>query len=478
MCRRSSKMPVVLRLLFAATLLQASFASSADSYLLNNVHILPMDSPRLLRNHSVLVEDGVITAIGISGLIDAPSEVEVVDGGGGFLMPGLSDMHAHIGGDADSYKPGTVTVAENQLLRYLATGVTLLRDTAGSPQHFEISTKLKNREWLGPDLYFTSPVLEGENAVWGEFTTKVLQADKAGKLVREYAEDGYWGVKVYHTVSAEVFDALISAGERSSIPIIGHVPFAVGIERALRAGIYSIEHLRGYDFDGMTLQALAADGGRSAERFLSLKRMSEQRMEQLVSLTLRHGVWNTPTLAINRFLFDQQSRAALSEHPRYPLVHPNIRHAVENASQLDSIFSEGARDALQQVLPRQKELVKRLYEAGAGVLIGTDAVVAAWVPGFTAIDEMQSIAEAGLSNYDVLKMATVDAARFMGISDERGTIAAGKQASFILLDGNPLESLDNLWGLRGVLHNKRWLTAAQMRLQLEQQAERFPPINK
>ncbi|MEQ8515906.1 MAG: amidohydrolase family protein [Chromatocurvus sp.] len=443
--------------------------------MIRNVSVLPMDAERTLSNQSVLIDDGVIVAMGPSGLFSGSDDTTVIEGAGKYLMPGLSDMHAHIAGYADDYEQEAaagISISENQLLMYLASGVTLLRDTAGSEQHFDMQQRLKDNQWLGPELYFTSLILEGEQAVW-DSSHKVLTPEAVDPLIAGYAHRGYWGVKVYHTLSAAVFDEIIAAGERHQIPIIGHVPFEVGIDDALQSGMLTIEHLRGYDFDGMQAEALFADGGRSRERFSSITRMSDERMADLVAQTVANGVWNCPTLAMGRFLYDADARAALTVDPRYPMVHPDLRASVENSSSLDEIFSPDAKAALKESSPHSLELTRRLHDAGAGLLIGTDSVIPAWVPGFTPIDEMQEIASSGISNYEVLRMATVNAADVLGLSADRGTIAVGKQASFILLDADPSSDLGALWKLSGVMHNGVWLTQQALEAQLRLQMESF-----
>lgn len=466
----SSMSGVLTKLGVAASVLLLALPALGDTYLLRRVNILPMDTPRVLENQDMLVRNGNIAAIGGHGSLLAPDDAIVIDGGGHYLLPGLSDMHAHVSvySDVDG-KTDDAGVAENQFLLYLATGVTLLRDPSGSPAHFGYRDRIAAGEIPGPDFYFTSRVLEGENAVW-DWAIKALDPAEVEPLIAGFARDGYWGVKVYHTLSSEVFEAVIEAGRRHGIPVIGHVPFEVGIEASLIAGMYSIEHLRGYDFDGLSIEQLAAEGGRSALRFSSMNRMSDERMDELVELTLLAGTWNTPTLAISRFLFDTELRAGIAEHPRFALVHPQMQQAQLNANALDAIFSPESKAALREVFPRQQELVRRLNAAGAGLLIGTDAVIPAYVPGFTPIDEMLAIAEGGVSSFDVLHSATVGAAESLGIEARRGTVAVGKEASLILVDGNPLLDLNVLWALQGVLHHGRWMSLADIEQQLCEQA--------
>ncbi len=466
--RQGRVRPLWLALLAATVILAPA---SAETLLLANVHVLPMDTERVLEGQSVLVVDGVLRAIGATGSVRAPPDAQVIDGTGAYLMPGLSDLHAHISGYAlGESEEGLSQVAANQLLLYLATGVTLLRDTSGSDAHRGYRRLLESGKELGPELHFTTPVLEGENAVW-DFSVKLFDPAEVERQIARYRSEGYWGVKTYHTLSAGVFEAVVRAARKHDLPVVGHVPFGVGIDRALELGMTTVEHLRGYDFDGLSPEELTADGGRSAKRFRVISEMSDERMEELVQQTLVAGTWNTPTLAVNRFLFDAEARAALAQHPRFRHVHPTLQGMVLNANALDAIFSPEAKAALRDVLPDQQKLIRRLHQAGAGILIGTDATVPAWVPGFTPIDEMQLIEQAGVSRFEVLQAATRDAAAVLGIEAERGTVSVGKRASLILLGDNPLDDLEHLWSLRGVVHQGRWLSRQTLEARLEEQAQ-------
>lgn len=442
------------------------------------VNVIPMDHERVLEDQTVVIEDGVIVAIGARDVVTAPRRAKVIKGEGRTLMPGLADMHAHIAGyTGDDNVGDNPAIAANQLLMYVATGVTLLRDTAGSPAHHVYKEKIASGALVGPDLYFTSPVLEGPNSVW-DFARKLLDPADADALVKKYAEDGYWGVKVYHTLTADVYDAVIAAGLRYDIPIIGHVPFEVGIDRALAAKQYSIEHMRGYDFDGVPVEQLKAGGGRTPERFGSWLKMSDARMTALAEKTAAAGTWNAPTLAINRFLFDASSRAALADHPRFAMAHPSMQNAVLNANTLDAIFSPDAKAALEASNPRMLQMVKALNEAGAGLLIGTDAVIPAYVPGFTPIDEIAAFTEAGLTNFEALRAATADAARSLGVADRLGTVTVGKRANLILVDGDPLTDINALWALEGVMLGGVWRDFEELETLLNEMAETFDAPEK
>ena len=174
-------------------------------------------------------------------------------------------------------------------------------------------------------------------------------------------------------------------------------------------------------------------------------------------------------MAIVRFLYDGAGRSALADEPRFSRVHPALRLSVVSATALDERFSPESRAALRDVQPAQLEFLRQLNEAGAGILIGTDSVVPGYVPGFTVIDEIKVLASGGIPAFDVLRAATVGAAELLGIDERRGTLETGKEASFIMVAGNPLEDLDQLWSLRGVVHQGRYRTLADIEAMLDQQ---------
>ena len=450
----ASGLLVCLFIALMASIVSAAEQPARNILVFDQVNVLAMTDDQIKHNQRVVIIDGMITALGDSHSIDVPLGAKVIDAQGKYLMPGLSDMHSHINAGSNG---SDQEVAQNQFLLYLATGVTVVRDAGGSPTHLQYKRDLSAQKILGPELFVASPIFEGENAVW-PFSVKATSAAQAKEAIQAFAKQGYWGVKVYHTVSNEVYDAILSESAKHQLPVMGHVPFDVGIEKALKSGQLSIEHLRGYDFDGVAQEWLEKDGGRNAERFGSWNQMSDERMDELVELTIAAGAWNCPTLAINRFLVYPDQRQALTQHPHYHRVHPVTRLSIERSNALDKVFSQESRTAIKASLPRQGELVRRLSERGGQLLVGTDSILPAYIPGFTVIDEIEAFVDAGISNFDALKAATVNASIALGIDEEIGTVEVGKRANLLLLNANALDDIQALWQADGVVVYGQWLS--------------------
>ena len=410
----------VLRLFLIGFLLSFSSGSRAitadisrnenTNYAFIGVHVISMLSERVLKNQIVIVKQGKITQIINNDDISLPENIIRINAHGKYLLPGLSDMHTHIRGEED-------------LLLYLATGVTTLRNLSGSEDILTLISKIDKGEVLGPELYSTSPILEGENFTW-PFSVKITDPSEADSLIKGYKENGYQAIKIYHTISKPVHEAIVKAGLKYNIPIVGHVSFEGKIEGALNSHQNSIEHLRGYDIDGLSMETLAKDGGRSAERFGSWLNMTDERMRELVLKTKEAGTWNIPTFIVVELLYDLQKR-------------------------------------------------KRIVNMGVGVMTGTDTMVPYLIPGFTPIDEIEHFVDAGLSPYDAIKASTSGPAEFLGKQGSFGTISVGKSANFILVDGNPLENVKNLWNLEGISIRGKWLDKERLTTLIEKQAKNY-----
>ncbi len=431
-----------------------------------------MDEERVLLDQTVVIRDGRVAVVGKSSAVSLPVDAIRVDAQGRYLLPGLSDMHAHISGYVTDAASDKDAIARSEMLLYVATGVTLVRNMVGSEAHLDYRRRVAEGDLIGPRIFTATNTVDGPSPVWPS-SIQVSDPAAADALVEGFFASGYDQVKIYNELPRDVYAALFDAAARRGIKVVGHVPFSVGIDAALAAGQYSIEHQRGYDYDGVRPQALVRNGGRNAERFSSWQRMSDDRMRDLVRKTVAAGTWNCPTFVVDDMLSDADGRAAFRRHESIRFVHPEVRATILQ-NDLDEMFPEDANEALRQSFPQKYKLLKMLSDAGAGLLVGTDTMVPYLVPGYTPIDEMQHFVKAGLTPYQALRAATSEPARFLRIGAESGTIGVGKRADLLLIEANPLEDLSNLWRRVGVVLDGRWLPQAELDVLLERMAATYP----
>lgn len=228
---------VICLLIFWSTSIAAeSDVINNNTIVFKNVNIIPMNKKEILEDRSMVIKDGVIQKISRDDNLNINKEAYVIDATGKFLMPGLADMHVHIG-------------SQSYLKMFLANGITIVRNMAGNKTHLMYKKKISDGEMLGPNIITTTPLLDGDPPVYSH--AHVLFSPKSAReVVREYKEKGYDYIKVYENLSKEVYEAVIDEAKRQNIEVVGHVPEKVGIRNVILSGQVSIEHLDNYYFWG------------------------------------------------------------------------------------------------------------------------------------------------------------------------------------------------------------------------------------
>jgi imidazolonepropionase-like amidohydrolase len=266
---------------------------------------------------------------------------------------------------------------------------------------------------------------------------------------------GYDLVKVYNSVSKDAYAGVIAAANEVSLPVVGHVPFSVGLHGAIDAGQKSIEHLRGYVFEVVPASAPIQANASMKDRAVAWNYADRSKFESLVAATRDAGVWNCPTLVdMQHWSLPSQEYAELFSRTevRY-LSHRSRSWLVDRSKGWLADFSEDDFEAARRALAVKKEFVGALHDAGAGILLGTDD----WMRGFAIVDELENLVDAGLSPHEAIKAGTRSAAEFLSASDEFGTVAVGMRADLLLLGGNPLDDVNNVRAVSGVMLRGKWL---------------------
>jgi imidazolonepropionase-like amidohydrolase len=429
----------------AFSLSGAGFPSSADDYArmaFVDVTVLPMDTERSLAHQTVVVQDGLIQAMGQVDTVPLPTGTVRVDGAGRYLLPGLADMHVH------------VMDASHGLL-YLANGITTIRNMSGQPFHLQAIGAVERGEWLAPTLHTTGPIMDGSPPQWP--TSVVIQsANEAERAVEVQRAAGFTSAKVYDGLRADAYRGIVSAARRLQMPIVGHVPVAVGLKAALAAKQDSIEHVRGY---------LTAAGGTAG--------FDDARLASAIDQTLAAGTWNCPTLTVLRQTAPLEAKSDRLARPELRYLSRSLigQWLAETAEVAAGVALAGA-GATQR---RYADIVRGLHTAGASLLLGTDSSNPWVVPGFSIHEELAHLVAAGLSPFDALRAGTRDAARFLGQASEFGTIEVGKRADLLLLAGDPFADVGNLRRRIGVMTRGRWLTEPDLQSRLEALAGAMAP---
>jgi hypothetical protein len=367
--------------------------SSARTVAFVGVNVISMRTSAVDRDRTVIVRDRRIIAIGPEASTPVPEGAFVVDGGDGYLMPGLVDMHVHN--------------AVRDAALYVPSGITTVRNLWGYPGLREYGARVVAEDLRAPTILNVSPGLDGRPASW-PYTRFVDDPAAAGDTIRKVLGEGWSALKIYDRVSRAVYDSIITLAHGAGVRAIGHVPFAVPIEYALAAGQDEIQHLSGYERVLSTRPNWAA--------------IDNALVPGLVAKTVAAGTWNCPTLAILVRLYAQRPASD--------------------------------RDA---AIRNRRRFTKALHDGGARLLVGTDSGIDVIPAGTSIHAELAEFVAAGLTPYEALKSATHDAAEYLGALNEFGVVEVGRRADLLLLDHNPLGDVARVRAFRGVMVRGSWV---------------------
>lgn len=419
-----------------------------------HVNVLPMDGECVLEDQTVLVRDGMIERIGPASEVKAPPEALVVEGQNGYLMPGLVDMHVHV-------------KDENDLLLYLAHGVTTVRDMWGTtglqlrlgfPDQLEMRTQIEAVEILGPTLYASGPVMEGEpkaNPMMPVFS----DPEEAIASVRQQKAEGYDFIKVYDNLTPEIYGAIVQMAGEEGIPVVGHAPRQMGLENTLASGQLTIEHLQGY-IDSDTADYL----------------VPEERLVEYAVMARDAGVWLCPTIGVYQMHVQEEALPTIVNRSEMSCVSPRMKilwRRMLRPGAMSNISYEG--DYPARINKIFTQVTRVLHENGASIILGTDAGNPYVVPGASLLDELDYLVAAGFSPYQALEAGTRNAAEALGRLDEFGTVHEGKRADLLLLKSNPLESVASARDLQGVMTREYWLPETELQSMLSELVESYSP---
>ena len=407
------------------------------SYAFIHANVVPMNDEQLLTDQTVLVEGGIIVAVGPAAETFVPDGAIQIDDSGRFLLPGLAEMHGHL-------PSGTET--EDMLFLYLAGGATTVRGMQGHPAQLEIRQRVRSGELLGPRLWLAAPALSGQSAP---------DVSTAEERVRRAHEAGYDLLKIHEGLSQEVYERIVQLASELGLPWGGHVPQDVGVYGALAAGQSTIDHMDDYLEALQSRRSPAFDAQGAERRRLMAVHADRSGIDDLAEATFDAGVAIVPTQVLWETLGGARDPIELAAHPenRY-MPRQTVRSWQREAN---SIYTSTSRIAAIREAEIRQELLQALNEAGVTILMGTDAPQLYSVPGFSLHRELEKMVEAGMTPFEVLQTGTVNVARHLDQTDTAGTIEAGKNADLLLLAANPLTDIRAVAQIAGVMIDGRWL---------------------
>ena len=434
-------------------LLITFFAGAANAVLATptafiNVNVVSMTEDSVVAGQTVIVENGLIALIGPVDSTPVPIDSDIVDGTDRFLMPGLAEMHAHIP-DASSAELDRV------LTLFAANGVTTIRGMLGRPSHLRLRQQLLDGDVFGPQLITSGPSMNG-NSVSG--------ATDGARQVRAQHDAGYDFIKIHPGLSSNEFFAIANAANELGMPFAGHVPVAVGVDKALGAGMATIDHLDGYLAALMPADSDASGGYGGFFDVLLADQLVEERIAEIAARTAASSTWNVPTESLFEHRVSEVAVAELSNRSemRY-MPDETVRRWAQTKERQESEAGFNS-DIAARAIELRRKLIMALHEAGAGLLLGSDAPQVFNVPGFSLHHELRFMVESGLTPFEAIATGTTAVAKFLGTN--AGSIEIGRTADLILLDADPLADISNTRRVHGVMLRGAWYSSRDLESRL------------
>jgi len=429
----------------------------APVIVLENVRVIDGTGAPAKDGQMVIIDHGKIAWVNLQAKDQLlPLGAKVLDLTGKTIFPGLVGMHEHLFYPLPDGGPGLLPLygemADSAPRLYLAGGVTAAR-TAGSLEPYtDISVKqeIDAGKIPGPELFLTGPYLEGSPSIGPQMHT-LTGPDDAARLVNYWAEEGVTSYKAYMHITPEELKAAIDSAHVRRLKITGHL-CSVGFKEAAALGIDNLEHGLAVDTEFYPdKKAGVCPGQRPPQLALAKMDVEGPEIQGTIRDLIAHHVAVTSTLAIfesfvpNRPPLNQEMRVRESLLPdawsSYATTRANI--------------AEHAADSVWATLFKMEMQFERDFVKQGGLLMaGCDPTGYGGVlPGFGDQRNLELLAEAGFTPEEAIHIATENGAEWLGQRQNFGTIAPGRDADLVVVDGNPAKNIADVEKVRIVFRD-------------------------
>lgn len=389
---------------------------------LTNGRIITMDGDKVIEGGTVLIENNIIKKVGKN--VRVPEEAHVIDCTDKTIMPGLIDVHAHSG----NFRYGLSPQKQWEYYANLAYGVTTSHDpSANSEMVFAQSELIKAGKMVGPRLFSTGTILYGAE---GDFKAVVNSLEDARSAIRRTKAFGAFSVKSYNQPRRDQRQQVIQAARELGIIVVPE------------GGSFFYHNL-----------SMVADGHTGVEHNIPVAPLHDD----VLTFWSKSKTHNTPTLVVSYgsvmgeyYWYDKtnvwEKERLLSFTPR-PVVDSRARHRIKLP---DEEYENG------HILISKS--LKKLSDRGVKINLGSHGQL----QGLAAHWELWMFEQGGMTNLEALRSATLNGAVYLGMDHQIGSIEKGKLADIIIVDGNPLDNIQDTENVEFTIINGRVYDSATM----------------
>ena len=390
-----------------------------------NTRVFNAETATLSALSDVYVLRGMITGIFPAGTYLTPVDNEL-DAGGRVMLPGLFDMHTHISRWSASY--------------HLTAGVTTVRDLGNANAELQKMIDETLAGSLMAPRVVPAGFIEGESAYSAHDGILISDLNEARHAIDWYSLRGYPQLKIYNSFPNELIPDTISYAHRRGMKVSGHVPAFMLADDVIEAGFDELHHINQVMLNFLSTPRTDT---RTLERFyipaekgagLDLDSLDVQ---EFIEKLRNKNIVVDPTLATFDFIKQRSGEVAEPYKTIADFMPPDVRRSFKTSTM--KIPDDKTARRYEASYKKMIEFVGRLYRAGVPIVAGTDGLA-----GFTLHSELALYVKAGLTPAQAIQVATYNGAKFTNTLNDRGTVAIGKLADLLLIDGDPMRNIEDL----------------------------------
>jgi imidazolonepropionase-like amidohydrolase len=412
-----------------------------------HVKLFDADRGRFLDDQTVVTDKGRIIAVGDAGSVKVPGNAQVIDGNGKSLVPGLWDAHMHVGDDA-------------QGLMLLSMGVTSGRDPGAVVEPtIARNARIQKGQLLFPKIY-SSVLIDGKGPLQAQVAVSVSSGEEAVAAVRKAQETGFTGVKFYTSMKPEWLRAGIAEAKKLGLHVHGHVPATMRPRDAIEAGYDEVTHINFVMMQAMPDTVVNQSNGimrfEGPGRYAKDVDIAKEPLKSLIALMASKQITADPTLVTFEGLY-------VPEHgdlsPAYAPFAGTMPPTTERNFRAGGFkVPEGlTRADYRASFAKMVALTSALHKAGVPIVAGTDG------SGLELIRELELYVQAGLTPTEALQAATITPAKLVKADSVTGSVAVGKEADLVMVDGDPSQRVGDLRRTLWVMSDGKLMNADSLR---------------
>lgn len=387
-----------------------------------------VDGTHFADDQTVVVENGVITRVGPAANATLPKNAQVIDGTGKTLVPGLWDAHQHVADDASGPM-------------LLSLGITSARDPGNDDaQTLSRAKRRAKGELLLPHVY-PSVLIDGKGPNTAQQASVATSQEQAIQIVDKAKADGFTAIKIYGSFNPAWVPATAAEAHKVGLHVHGHLPAGMRTMDAINAGYDEITHIYFVMMQAMPDSVVNVSNGiarfEGPGRYARNVALDGEPMKSLIATMAQRHITSDPTLVVAEVLFvPEDGDMSPAYAPFVGTLPPSVERAFRQGG--FAVPKDLTRADYRASFAKLQALVGAMHKAGVPIVAGTDG------NGMELVRELELYVQAGFTNAEALASATIAPAHLVGVDAHTGSIATGKAADLVLVDGNPAVNIGDL----------------------------------